>query len=106
VVALPSPPPPPPASFTQQDRNGLPVGEGQEVQQLWYSSDGAEHSAKLAGSLEGAERRAWWDDKLAFKFDEPDEDGAAPTTAPTVPTVPTAAATSTADSVAADGEAH
>ena len=40
-------------------------GEG-EVHSFWYASDGAEHSAKLHGSLLGEERRRFWEDKKDF----------------------------------------
>ncbi len=41
---------------------------------LWFSADGRVKSAKLDGSLEGKERQEWWDEKLAFQFDEPDDE--------------------------------
>ena len=40
-------------------------GEG-EVHSFWYASDGAEHSAKLSGSLVGEERQRFWQDKKDF----------------------------------------
>ena len=40
-------------------------GEG-EVHSFWYASDGAEHSAKLQGSLVGSERQSFWEDKKGF----------------------------------------
>ena len=40
-------------------------GEG-EVHSFWYASDGAEHSAKLAGSLMGEERSRFWEEKKDF----------------------------------------
>ena len=40
-------------------------GEG-EVHSFWYNSDGAEHSAKLSGSLTGEERQRFWQDKKDF----------------------------------------
>jgi hypothetical protein len=45
---------------------GLPTPDGSgEVYRLWFSSDKEEHSAKLEGSLEGEERKAWWDAQIA-----------------------------------------
>ena len=32
------------------------------------------HSAALEGAPQGEARKAWWDDKLAFQFDEDDEE--------------------------------
>ncbi|CAM9894947.1 unnamed protein product [Discosporangium mesarthrocarpum] len=55
------------------DPTALPCPEGELVHSLWYASDKEVHSAKLVGSLEGEERQIWWDEKLAFQFDEPDE---------------------------------
>ena len=37
-----------------------------EVHAFWYASDNAVHSAKLAGSLVGAERDAFFAEKQAF----------------------------------------
>ena len=48
---------------------GLPCadnGHNDEVFQFWYASDNAVHSAKLKGSLVGAERDAFWSEKQAF----------------------------------------
>ena len=44
---------------------------------LFYGdeTDGREQSAKLEGSLEGAERLAWWEEQKKFKIvDEKDEE--------------------------------
>mmetsp|Transcript_9618 Transcript_9618/g.14776 ORF Transcript_9618/g.14776 Transcript_9618/m.14776 type:complete len:153 (-) Transcript_9618:188-646(-) len=57
-----------------RDKTALPCPDDGEVSNLWFASDGAEHSAKLNGSLVGDERQAWWDEKLQFKFEEEDED--------------------------------
>ncbi|CAM9715984.1 unnamed protein product [Heterosigma akashiwo] len=56
-----------------KDKTALECPDGSEVFRLWYSSDQAEHSAKLDGSLEGDERQAWWDEKKAFLFEEAEE---------------------------------
>eukprot|EP01046_Picozoa_sp_COSAG06_P018873 COSAG06_NODE_1327_length_9855_cov_3.900574_4_plen_74_part_00 len=40
------------------DPHGLALPEGEtHIQQLWFSSDGAERSAKLTGAVEGDERQ-------------------------------------------------
>ncbi|CAM9090094.1 unnamed protein product [Chrysoparadoxa australica] len=57
-----------------RDKTALPCPDDGEVHELWYGKDGQSHSAKLLGSLQGDERQRWWDEKLAFKFDEPDEE--------------------------------
>ncbi|CAM9348735.1 unnamed protein product [Choristocarpus tenellus] len=56
------------------DRTALPCLEGESVHSLWYSRDKQVHSAKLEGSLEGEERQAWWDEKLAFQFEEAEDE--------------------------------
>jgi hypothetical protein len=45
---------------------GSGEGANGEVFQFWFASDDAVHSAKLKGSLEGAERDAFWAEKQAF----------------------------------------
>lgn len=48
---------------------GLPCpdnGNNEEVFQFWYASDKAPHSARLKGSLVGADRDAFWAEKQAF----------------------------------------
>ena len=47
-------------------------GEG-EVFALWFAEGDETHSAKLDGSLVGEARQKYWDEQLAFQFDEPDE---------------------------------
>jgi hypothetical protein len=50
-----------------QEPGCLPNPEGHgEVFQLWYFSDKAIHSAKLAGALDGEERIKWWDAQKAL----------------------------------------
>ena len=40
------------------DPHGLALPEGEtHIQQLWFSSDGAERSAKLVGAVDGDERQ-------------------------------------------------
>ncbi len=40
------------------DPHGLALPEGEtHIQQLWFSSDGVERSAKLTGAVEGDERQ-------------------------------------------------
>mmetsp|Transcript_3314 Transcript_3314/g.4663 ORF Transcript_3314/g.4663 Transcript_3314/m.4663 type:complete len:165 (+) Transcript_3314:40-534(+) len=56
------------------DKTALPCPDDGEVYMLWYSSDKAEHSAKLDGSLEGEARQKWWDDKKEFLFEEEEGD--------------------------------
>ncbi|CAM9518795.1 unnamed protein product, partial [Phaeothamnion confervicola] len=60
-----------------RDKTALPCKDDGEVHSLWFASSDKEQSAKLVGSLEGTERQVWWDEKLAFQFDEPDEPPAA-----------------------------
>jgi len=48
---------------------GLPCkgnGYDDEVQLFWYASNNSTGSAKLKGSLEGEERKKFWDEKKAF----------------------------------------
>jgi hypothetical protein len=61
-------------AFHVQDVNALPCPDDGEVVSLWFGCDGLEHSAKLDGSLTGDARQVWWDEKLAFEFDEPDDE--------------------------------
>jgi hypothetical protein len=77
----------------------MPCPDNAEVALLWYGRDSKEHSAKLEGSLTGTERHVWWDEKLAFRFEE-DEEVPADTT-----TTDTAAAAATADTTATDAAA-
>lgn len=58
------------------DKNALPLGDDDsnaEVYMLWYSSDKQTHSAKLVGSLEGEERRKYWEEQKLLYIDEGDE---------------------------------
>jgi hypothetical protein len=75
----------------------MPCPDNAEVALLWYGRDSQEHSAKLEGSLTGTERQVWWDEKLAFRFEEDEE---VPSTDATDTTDATAAA-ATADTTAA-----
>lgn len=57
------------------DAKALPCADNGEVHSLWYMTDGAEHSAKLEGSLTGEERQKYWDEQEAFYIkDEPEEE--------------------------------
>ena len=49
-----------------KDKTALPTPDDGEVYSLWYASDGCEHSAKLEGSLEGEERKKFWDEQKDF----------------------------------------
>ncbi|CAM9715097.1 unnamed protein product [Ascophyllum nodosum] len=58
------------------DKKALSCPEGESVHSLWFMRDGEIHSALLEGAPQGEARQIWWDDKLAFQFDEDDdEDG-------------------------------
>jgi len=62
---------PPPLNV--YDEKGLPCkGDGStgEVHLFWYSSDNGTHSAKLKDSLEGQERRDFWEDKKRFMTEQ------------------------------------
>eukprot|EP00389_Voromonas_pontica_P008495 GDKH01012885.1.p1 GENE.GDKH01012885.1~~GDKH01012885.1.p1 ORF type:complete len:217 (+),score=26.56 GDKH01012885.1:1-651(+) len=48
------------------DPNAFPEAGQEEVFALWFSSDKAEHPAKLKGCLEGDERLKWWEDQKRF----------------------------------------
>ena len=39
----------------------MPCPDDGEVHSFWYMNDGEIHSAKLHGSLEGNERREYWE---------------------------------------------
>eukprot|EP00953_Heterococcus_sp_UTEX-ZZ885_P030338 16036-Heterococcus_DN1.PRE.2 len=80
------------------DRNAMPCPDNAEVALLWYGRDSQEHSAKLAGSLTGTERQVWWDEKLAFRFEEDEQ---VPSTDATNASNTTTAAADTADTTAA-----
>lgn len=65
----------PPINLRDASNLALPCPDGGEVFRLWFQGEGggAERSAKLEGSLEGDARQKFWDEQLAFKFDEKDE---------------------------------
>lgn len=86
-----------------KDAKALPCPDEGEVHSLWYASDSAEHSAKLAGSLEGEvatldsvyvltrlvpksqfrllldvqERTKFWNDQAQFYSEDEPEDASA-----------------------------
>ncbi|CAM9639727.1 unnamed protein product [Scytosiphon promiscuus] len=60
------------------DKKALSCGEGESVHSLWFvREEGGEpeiQSAELEGAPQGEARQIWWDEKLAFQFDEDDEE--------------------------------
>ena len=66
-----------------KDAKALPVPDDPEaeVHALWFVSTGEERNAKLDGSLEGEARKKYWDEQLAFQYDEPDGESAPPAAA-------------------------
>eukprot|EP00903_Cladosiphon_okamuranus_P009270 g8845.t1 len=60
------------------DKKALKCEEGESVHSLWYVGD--DHgepqvqSALLEGAPQGEARQIWWDEKLAFQFDEDDDE--------------------------------
>eukprot|EP00752_Nemacystus_decipiens_P016391 g14653.t1 len=58
------------------DNTALKCEEGESVHSLWYVGDdgGEPQSALLEGAPQGEARQIWWDEKLAFQFDEDDEE--------------------------------
>ncbi|CAM9847359.1 unnamed protein product [Ectocarpus sp. 8 AP-2014] len=63
------------------DKTALKCEEGESVNSLWFVGDeGGEpkiQSALLEGAPQGEARQIWWDEKLAFQFDEDDDEGEA-----------------------------
>ena len=49
-----------------EDNAGLPVGEGEHVDEIWVSSDDSVRSGKVKGALEGEARQKLWDEQKAF----------------------------------------
>ncbi|CAN0266325.1 unnamed protein product [Ectocarpus sp. 6 AP-2014] len=60
------------------DKTALKCEEGESVHSLWFVGDeGGEpkiQSALLEGAPQGEARQIWWDEKLAFQFDEDDDE--------------------------------
>jgi len=70
-----------------KDKTALPCPEEGEVHALWFMNGNEYKSAKLEGSLVDEERQRYWDEQLAFKFDDEDEEASEEVVPPT-PTSP------------------
>ena len=57
------------------EKNALPCPEGSHVSNLWFSSDGEEHSSLLVGALLGEERERFWEEQRQFLDNDGDEEG-------------------------------
>ena len=60
---------------TIADEHGLPLEEGETVEELWFASRNTTESAVLEGAKQGQDRQVLWDELKEFIVVEGKEEG-------------------------------